>query len=111
MIYLYFTLGIAFNGIASFTLKLFSNRNENLLSVEVFKSPLLYLTLFLFGMNVVFYALFLKQTNLSIGYPAYIGGTFVIVLLFSYLFLQENLTLPQILGITLIFGGIILATR
>ncbi|MBU1089391.1 EamA family transporter, partial [Patescibacteria group bacterium] len=33
------------------------------------------------------------------------------VLLLSFLFLRETLTLPQIFGIALIFGGILLAVR
>jgi multidrug transporter EmrE-like cation transporter len=111
MVYLFFLVGIAFNGFASFVLKLLGDQNGNLASIETLKNPLLYLALFLFGMNVVFYALFLQKVNLAVGYPAFVGGTFAIVLLLSFLILKETLTFPQILGITLIFTGILISVK
>lgn len=111
MSYLFFVVGIIFNGFASFVLKILGERSETLVSFETLKTPFFWLAIFLFGMNVVFYALFLQRTNLAIGYPAFVGGTFVIVLALSFFILRETLTFPQILGIALIFGGIILAVR
>ena len=111
MNYLFFVVGIIFNGFASFVLKVLGERNAALASLETLKNPLLWLALFLFGMNVVFYALFLQRTSLAVGYPAFVGGTFVIVLALSFLILRETLAPLQILGIALIFGGIILAVR
>ncbi|MFH1546816.1 MAG: hypothetical protein ABIE14_05585 [Patescibacteria group bacterium] len=111
MAYLFFFIGIGFNATASFVLKILGEQNGNLVSLATLRNPLLYLALFLFGMNVVFYALFLQRVNLAVGYPAFVGGTFAIVLLLSFFFLRETLTLPQIFGIALIFGGILLAVR
>ena len=111
MTYLFFFVGVGFNAVASFVLKILGAQNGNLASVETLRNPLLYLALFLFGMNVIFYALFLQRVNLTVGYPAFVGGTFAIVLLLSFIFLRETLTLPQIFGIALIFGGIVLAVR
>ncbi len=111
MNYLFFLVGIAFNGVASFVLKILGERTSTLASLETLKNPLFWLAIALFGMNVIFYALFLQRTNLAIGYPAFVGGTFVIVLTLSFFILRETLTFPQILGIALIFGGIILAIR
>ena len=111
MSYIFFLIGITFNGFASFVLKILGERTENLASLATLKNPLFWLAIFLFGMNVIFYALFLQRTNLAIGYPAFVGGTFVIVLALSFFILHETLAFPQILGIALIFGGIILAVR
>lgn len=111
MAYLYFLLGISFNAIASFILKILGDQHSALASIETLKNPLLYLALFLFGMNVVFYALFLQKVNLAVGYPAFVGGTFLIVLLLSFLILKETLSLQQIFGIALILCGIALAVK
>ena len=111
MTYLFFFVGVGFNAVASFVLKILGAQNGNLASVETLRNPLLYLALFLFGMNVIIYALFLQRVSLTVGYPAFVGGTFAIVLLLSFIFLRETLTLPQIFGIALIFGGIVLAVR
>ncbi|MFH0834232.1 MAG: hypothetical protein V2A63_02480, partial [Patescibacteria group bacterium] len=111
MNYVFFLLGIAFNGFASFVLKLLGEKMTSLASLETLKNPLFWLAISLFGLNVIFYALFLQRTNLAIGYPAFVGGTFAIVLALSFFILRETLSFPQILGIALIFGGIILAVR
>ena len=111
MSYLFFIVGIAFNGFASFVLKILGEKTNSLASFETLKNPLFWLAIFLFGMNVIFYALFLQRTNLAIGYPAFVGGTFAIVLALSFFILRETLAPLQILGIALIFGGIILAVR
>jgi len=111
MSYLFFLVGIIFNGLASFVLKILGEKTESLASLATLKSPLFWIAIFLFGMNVVFYALFLQRTNLAIGYPAFVGGTFAIVLALSFFVLRETLAPFQILGIALIFGGIILAVR
>ncbi|MCF7836786.1 hypothetical protein K9N08_04110 [Candidatus Gracilibacteria bacterium] len=111
MTYFFFFIGIGCNAIANFVLKILGEQNSNFASIETLKNPLFYLAIFLFGMNVIFYALFLQRTNLSIGYPAFVGGTFAIVLLLSFFVLRETLSLPQIIGIVLIFGGTLLAIR
>ena len=111
MNYVFFLLGIAFNGFASFVLKILGEKTTALASLETLKNPLFWLALFLFGMNFFFYAIFLQRTNLAIGYPAFVGGTFAIVLALSFFILKETLSFPQIFGIVLIFGGIILAVR
>ncbi len=110
MTYLIFFAGISLNALASFFLKTLTLGN-NLISPETLKNPLFYLTLALFASNIVLYGMLLQRVNLAVGYPAFVGGTFAFVLLLSFIFLRETLTLSQILGIALIFGGIILAVR
>ncbi len=110
MTYLIFILGISFNAAANFTLKNLVLSN-NLISVETLHNPLLYLTFFLFTSNIILYGVALQRLNLATAYPAFVGGTFAIVLLLSFIFLKETLTLPQIFGIALIFVGILLAVR
>ena len=109
--YVFFLVGIIFNGLASFVLKILGERTSELASLVTLKNPLFWLAIFLFGMNVIFYALFLQRTNLAIGYPAFVGGTFVIVLALSFFILRETLAPLQFFGIALIFGGIMLAVR
>jgi multidrug transporter EmrE-like cation transporter len=111
MVYLFFLLGIICNGVASYTLKLLTTGEAKILSLETLANPLFYLTLILFAANVVFYALFLQRVSLAIGYPAFVGGTFLVVLGLSFFLLKETLTPIHILGIGMILVGIFLATR
>ena len=112
MTYLIFLAGIALNAAANFTLKLLTTQNGGkLLVLATLKNPLLYVTIFCFATNILLYGLFLGRVKLAVGYPAFVGGTFVIVLSLSYFILRETLTLSQILGIVLIFAGLLLAVK
>ena len=53
----------------------------------------------------------LSQNNLNFIYPLCVGALFITVLLFSKIFLKENLNLIQFLGITIILIGIILLIK
>jgi multidrug transporter EmrE-like cation transporter len=52
----------------------------------------------------------ITKIPLSIGYPVYIGMTFIIVILSSHLFLHEDLSLSKIIAMTLILAGITVGT-
>jgi multidrug transporter EmrE-like cation transporter len=111
MVYLLFILGVTFNGIASYVLKLLATSQANLASLETLKNPLFYTAVFLFALNVILYALFIQRVNLTVGYLAFVGGTFVVVSGLSFFLLRETLAPMHILGIIMILGGIVLATR
>jgi multidrug transporter EmrE-like cation transporter len=50
----------------------------------------------------------IPRIPLSIGFPIYIGSTFLLVMLGSWLILNETISLPRLLAATLILVGIIL---
>jgi multidrug transporter EmrE-like cation transporter len=50
----------------------------------------------------------ISRIPLSIGFPIYIGTTFVLVMLGSWLILHETISFPRLLAATLILIGIIL---
>ncbi len=110
MTYLILLIATALNAVANFTLKLAADQTGGL-SIETFKNPLLWLALALFGANVLGYLLYLQRAQLAVAYPAYVGLTFVMVLLLSVLVLKESVSVAQGIGIALIFAGILLATR
>ena len=53
----------------------------------------------------------LSQNNLNFVYPLCVGTLFVTVLLFSKIFLKENVNSTQFLAIIIIFFGIILLIK
>ncbi len=59
-----------------------------------------------FGLALAAYSYVLSKMNLSIAYPIMTSVGFVIVVLFSTLFLSEKLVALQILGIALIIAGV-----
>ena len=50
--------------------------------------------------------LVISKVSLSIGFPVYIGVTFLLVIFGSWFFLNESITLTQLLAVLLIFAGI-----
>lgn len=59
----------------------------------------------LYGISAVFWIFVLSKFNLNIAYPM-LSISYILIVLTSWLFLKEPLTLPQIIGIALISGGV-----
>ena len=66
--------------------------------------------LILFACNAVLYFFALKSLPLSVAYPVMIGGSFLIVSIYAWLYFQEHMTVPLIFGYILIFVGVLLVT-
>jgi multidrug transporter EmrE-like cation transporter len=71
-------------------------------------NPLVIGGVILFAMNVVSYAYVLTRVPLSLAYPIMTSGGFLIVVTASAILLRESLSVPQLFGIALIIGGVIL---
>jgi len=71
-------------------------------------NPLVVGGVILFALNVVSYAYVLTRIPLSLAYPIMTSGGFLIVVTASAILLRESLSAPQLLGIALIVGGVIL---
>jgi multidrug transporter EmrE-like cation transporter len=52
--------------------------------------------------------LVIPRIPLSIGFPIYIGSTFLLVMLGSFIFLNESLSLLRFFAVSLILSGIVL---
>lgn len=65
----------------------------------------------LFAANVVFYAAALARLDLSLAYPVMMAGGVIIVVTVSILFLRENLSASQMVGILFLVIGLVLVTR
>lgn len=59
-----------------------------------------------FGLALLTYSYVLSKINLSVAYPIMTSVGFIIVVLFSVLYLSERLIPLQILGIVLIIAGV-----
>lgn len=112
--YIFLITALVLNAIANILMKIGSGHlnffTEYGLFQGLLKNYILIIGVFLFASNVVFYVLALSRINLSVGYPVMTSGGLVIISLVSYFFLKEALTPLQLIGLLLIFGGIILLT-
>jgi multidrug transporter EmrE-like cation transporter len=75
----------------------------------LFTSPFVILGLALYGVGTILWLFALKQLDLSLAYP-FVGMSFLFVLVFSIIFLQEPFSLNRLAGtVGIIFGIIILS--
>ncbi len=73
-----------------------------------FFNPFIWAGLISFGLALVFYTYVLTKMNLSIAYPLMTALGFLIVVTFSAVYLQENIQIPQIIGLVLVVSGLYL---
>ncbi|MEK9165819.1 MAG: EamA family transporter [Patescibacteria group bacterium] len=58
-----------------------------------------------YGISAVFWIFALSKFNLNIAYPL-LSASYIFIVLSSWIFLKEPVTLPQIIGIALISAGV-----
>ena len=73
--------------------------------IRTVKEPRLWLGLTLFGISSVFWLVVLSRMDLSVAYP-FVGLSYVVVVLFSRLFLHEQVSAVRWLGVVVVAVGI-----
>lgn len=111
--YLLLILALVFNACANVLIKIgsvqFAGIGDNFMRATIGNWAFM-AGLVLFGLNVVLYALALSRIPLSIGYPIMTVGGLAIITLASVLYLNESVTLVQLLGLLMLALGIVLVT-
>jgi multidrug transporter EmrE-like cation transporter len=111
--YIAIGLAIIFNVIANIILK-FGVGKEGAEGFNLFKvvlNPVFIAGAFSFGVSLLCYWHVLSKINLSIAYPIITSSCFILIVLFSWLFLKEKLLLIQVAGFFLIVTGIWLVAK
>ena len=75
--------------------------------IEIFSSIYIWLGLFFYVISFVLYLYILSKFEVSYIYPIIMSVGFILLLIFSVLFLNETFTLNKLLGIIFISIGII----
>jgi multidrug transporter EmrE-like cation transporter len=65
------------------------------------------LGLLFYGINVILFAKALDKIPVSVAYPVFAGLGFLFITFLSNIIFNENVNVYKIIGIVLIFGGII----
>lgn len=108
----YLVAALVLNALANIVLKIgatFSAAQSPVLFTEyVAAYKFLFLGVVLFASNLILYFLALRALPISVAYPVMVGGGFCIVNAYAYFFLNEQVTLPQIIGYACIVIGIAL---
>lgn len=114
--YIIVALAIAMGALGNFFIKIGSKAlpttalsTENILKIAT-NIPLIIGIICLFA-SFPFYSMTMQRMNLGIAFPLVQNVTFAVLLVLSYFFLRESLTLINFLGIILIMVGLILAAR
>lgn len=78
---------------------------------RIFQNVWLLGGLFLFGISFLLWLFVISKIKLSVAYPISTSLNFILIALFSWLFLREQLLPTQILGIVVIIFGIFLLMK
>jgi multidrug transporter EmrE-like cation transporter len=114
--YLILTLAIFFNAFANILIKigmLKIGREGELLKL-LFKAilhPAIIFGIFSFVLALGAYGYTLSHINLSIAYPIMTSLGFLIVILVSWIFLKESITIVQLFGFIFILIGVFMVAR
>ena len=108
-LYLYFLL-VLLAAINSTIGNLFLKKaSADLLNIQdFFTNKFLILGILFYAINVIFFVIALKKIPVSIAYPVLSGTSFLLLILASVLYFQEDLNNLKILGTILIFLGILI---
>lgn len=75
--------------------------------VKVANIPLVWIGLLLYGISAIFWLIVLSRVDLSFAYPM-LGFSYVIVLIFSKIFLREEIATTRWIGAAIISVGVAL---
>lgn len=79
-------------------------------AVQMISSPFVVLGIFLYALSTIFWLALLSRWDLSYAYPM-ISISYILVLLFSWMFFQERFGLLRVFGVLLICTGVFLVSR
>lgn len=111
MNYLVMVLSMVLAVLGQFLFKkgvILTNVSPNIKSIvsSIF-TPTLFFGFVCYGVSAVLWLFVLKKFPLSVAYPS-LAFTYILVLLISVVFFNESLSVFKILGIILIFSGVVL---
>jgi len=108
-------ISVVFAVAAQLTLKAAMNSVGRIGSTEIaaagetitraLKEPRLWLGLTLFGVSAVFWLVVLSRVDLSVAYP-FVGLSYIVVVMFSRLFLHEQVSALRWIGVVVVAVGI-----
>jgi len=98
-----FTLKVAMNEVGRIGATELADAGDTI--TRALREPRLWLGLMLFGISAVFWLVVLSRVDLSVAYP-FVGLSYVVVVLFARLFLNEQVTALRWLGVVVVASGI-----
>jgi drug/metabolite transporter (DMT)-like permease len=115
MIYLILVFAVGINALANTAVREgMSKVGDGSVAQVILKglaSPIVLAGVLMFAVGLSLYAYVLSKLNLNIAYPVAISFELIFVLLASWIFLKEAITLPHMFGVGFILGGIWLVTK
>jgi len=111
MTYIVFIIAIVLNALANILMKLGALKPAGPtkvtdLIINMITNPIIISGVISFGLALAAYNYVLIKTNLSVAYPIMTSVGYVIVILVSWLFLKESISMLQVVGFFFIIAGV-----
>jgi len=117
MTYIIFVIAIVLNAVANILMKVGAlkpgggtHRIGDVI-LNMLLNPVIIAGVVCFALGLAAYNYVLIKTDLSVAYPIMTSLGFVIVVLVSWLFLKETITMIQLTGLSLIIAGVWMVAR
>jgi len=78
--------------------------------IKSFTAPLVIIGISLYVVSAVLWLMLLSRINLSVAYPA-LSLSYIVVLLISWFYLKETVSIYQFIGVALIIVGVYLIVK
>ncbi len=111
MYIIYITCAFLFNATTNILFKLGAKKGIvfNGISLNTITDNMLFLVgLVFFGLSGIFYFMALNTLPLSITYPIMVGMSIIIINIFAFIYLGEQITMMQVVGYTLLILGMVI---
>ena len=111
MSYIILIIAITFNAVGNILMKMGMLRGKpasNIMSfvTDMIMNPVLIAGILCFALGLAAYCYVLTKLNLSVAYPIMTSVGYVIVIIASWLFLKETITVVQVAGFACIIAGV-----
>ena len=77
----------------------------------ILRQPFFYVGVLLVGVASVLWLKVMSSLGLSVAYPLFVGGTYLVVAIGSMFLFGEQLGAQRLIGVTVLFLGIVLVAR
>lgn len=116
MTYIVFILSIVLNAVANILMKAGAVKPKEAnhifdVLLNMVLNPIIIAGIICFALGLAAYNYVLVKINLSVAYPINTSVGYILVILASWLFLKETITLVQVGGIGLIIAGVWMVAR
>jgi multidrug transporter EmrE-like cation transporter len=115
-LFLMFALAVGANAIGTILIKIGTGKIGDISfslssAADILKNIYILGGILLYAISFPAYNYILQKLNVSVAFPIFMSASFATVVIISFFFLKESVSILQAAGLLLVIGGIVLLAR